>query len=226
MPLLDLETYSPIAMAFYCGAGLVWFAIYALVIRNSWITGFAPVPAFGITAFLAHEINWALFFPDDTGALFFWGSKAYAIFSAYILFLVLRQSEAYFSSAVLKRYAFQLIVASLISWLVRLYFLMPAIDDGAHMTTAVIVLVVFSVSYISLLVTQFHKHGGKTIRRMPLVLGLLKLIAASGMAVYVFVQLPDVHWVQVLNCLVILLDGFYIYLIFQLRRLYPLENTT
>ncbi len=218
MPLLNFETYSTTALALYCCAGAIWIAIYIIVIRNILKFHFAPVPALGMSAFLAHEIQWGYVFPGDTGLLFYWGAKAYSLLSAFILFHVLRRSREYFGAPELQAHSFALISGSFFAWLVLLYYLMPVIDSGARFASAALVQLVFSISMIPLLLGQFRQRGTEATARMSYPVAWLKLAAAIGQVSFVLLHQPEKTWLQVLYALIIVVDCYYIYLFTSLRR--------
>ncbi len=218
MDLLNLNDYSIPEMALLCSAGLLWIAIYVVVIQKAHKFNFAPVPALGIASFLAQEILWGYRFSGDTGLLFYWGAKVYALLSGYILFRVLRQSHEYFSTPEFKARARTLTVFTFVAWVALLYFLIPAIDDGAGMTSAAIVHIVFAISFIPLLLKQFTDHGVHASQRMSYAIAWMKFLAGILIGVFALLHLPEQHWVHVLYGLIAIVDGYYIYLFTTLRR--------
>lgn len=77
MPLLNLQDYTGPQLAFYATGAYLWVVAYLIYIRNGFKYRMVEMPAFAACSNIGWEVNWALLFTSDLGALSVWAHKAW-----------------------------------------------------------------------------------------------------------------------------------------------------
>ena len=75
MPLLNLQDYTGPQLAFYATGAYLWVVAYLVYIRNGFKYRVVEMPAFAACSNIGWEVNWALFFTSDLGALSVWRTR-------------------------------------------------------------------------------------------------------------------------------------------------------
>lgn len=89
MPLLNLQDYTGPQLAFYATGAYLWVVAYLIYIRNGFKYRMVEMPAFAACSNIGWEVNWALLFTSDLGALSVWAHKAWLGLDVIIFSVVL-----------------------------------------------------------------------------------------------------------------------------------------
>jgi hypothetical protein len=224
--LINLVDYTLLELALYgCGA-VPWVAFYVLIIRSAHQRAYVGLPALGIWAYMSWELLWGFFFKTDMGELFSWGLKVYLPMSAYIGWLTLRHGAQQFSSATLRR-SFPLAAFLTLAVFTGFFCVfIPTVDDAGGISSAHILNLFMSVSYLPFLMNLYKSEGARGLEKLPAVSGWLKLLGVCGTTAFCMVHLPERKWVHAIGLVCITLDLVYLGLYYRLKSGMTLRPST
>jgi hypothetical protein len=209
--LLNLSVYSPLEYALYSMGGMLWVIVYLLIFFQARKTQFVGVPALGMWAYLSWEILWGFVYTTDLGSLFVWGLKGYMPLNACICWLIVRYGYRQFQSELFHRYQVLAYGFALGAWTAFLYFFIPAVDDGAGITSAYILNAIMSATYLPLLLRLYEQGGKAQLNKLSFPVAWLKMLATVCNFAFCLLHLPERRWMHVVCLVTLLLDVAYCY---------------
>jgi hypothetical protein len=215
--LLNFQVYTPLEYVLYGASGLCWVIFYLTVLVQARRREFVGAPAFAMWAYLSWEILWGFVYTPDLGPAFAWGLKGYVPMSAYICWLTLRYGHKQYAEGPIQRFLKPGFVFTLAAWLAFLYFFIPQYDDRAGITTAHLLILVMSVSFLSLLLRLYEREGAQGLEKLSYPMAWCKLLALLFTTAFSVVHLPERKWLHVIGGVTLCLDVFYCYTFARLR---------
>src|SRR5438309_12132870 len=91
--VLNLHDYTGLQLAFYATGAYLWVVAYLIYIRNGFKYRIVEMPAFAACSNVGWEINYALIFTSNLGALSVYAHKAWLALDLVIFYLVLRYAH-------------------------------------------------------------------------------------------------------------------------------------
>ena len=212
MELLNLHAYTPVQLAFYATGAYLWVVAYLIYIRNGLRYRVVEMPAFAACGNIGWELNWALFFTTDLGALCVWAHRAWFFFDLAIFYCVLRYAHHQTETLYLKRYWVPLcLFVFLCSVAFYGTFVLQGLDVGSTIQSAYICQLPISFLYIPLLLRQRSLVG------WSMAAGWCRTLGTGLIGVFAFMRYPDYPFLLTMAVISTAVDFFYLYL-FALRR--------
>ena len=214
MNLLNLHDYTAAQLALYSIGAYLWVVAYVIYVRNGFKYRVVEMPAFAAAGNIGWELNWALFFTTDLGALCVYAHKAWFFIDLAIFFLVLRYGWKQTDIPLLKKYWIPVCLFLFVSSAVFYgTFTKQGFDVGSTIQSAYICQLPISLLYIPLMLSRTSLVGYSTWTAWTRTLG------TGFIGVFAFMRYPDHPWLLSMAVISTLVDFLYIYLFTQRRRL-------
>lgn len=220
MDLVNLDTYKPIALISYGSCAAIWLGIYLYLLFRVRKTGFSEVPIIAFAGFIGWEVLWGYVFRTDMGTLAFYGLKVFAPLSIYIGWEVYRSGHKQLFTRTVQKQVPLLFGFSLAAWTAMLYYLIPAIDDGAGLTTATVLTMIYSAFALHLLLKIFEHEGAAGLSKLSFGVGCARVVAnmCGGMFCYLhLLHVGDRRWLLVVAVATTAMDVAYVFIFQKLR---------
>ncbi len=213
MPLLNLQDYTGPQLAFYATGAYLWVVAYLIYIRNGFKYRVVEMPAFAVCSNIGWEVNWALFFTSDLGALSVWAHKAWLGLDVIIFYLVLRYAHKQTDIPLLRRYWVPLCLA-LFACAAVFYgtFVQQGLDVRSTIQSAYICQLPISFLYIPLMLRQHSLVGWSLWTAWTRTLG------TGLIGVFAFMRYPDQPFLLAMAVISTAVDFLYICLFTTRRR--------
>lgn len=212
MPLLNLQDYTGPQIAFYATGAYLWVVAYLVYIRNGFKYRVVEMPAFAACSNIGWEVNWALFFTSDLGALSVWAHKAWLGLDVIIFYLVLRYAHKQTDVPLLRRYWVPLCLA-LFACAAVFYgtFVQQGLDVRSTIQSAYVCQLPISFLYIPLMLRQQSLVGWSLWTAWSRTLG-------TGLIGIAFMRYPDQPFLLAMAVISTAVDFLYICLFTTRRR--------
>jgi hypothetical protein len=218
MDLINLNAYTPAALMAYGCCASVWLGIYLYLLWRVRKYQFSEMPIIPLCGFIAWEVLWGYVFQTNMGGLAIWGLRVFAPLSLYIGWEVYRCGHKQFFTRTVKQQVPLVMGFTLASWMAVLYFLIPALDDGAGITTATLLTMTYSAFAVHLLLKLFEHEGARGLDRLSYGVGWARVAANIAGGTFCLLQLPERRWLLVVCVVTSMLDGAYVFIFQRLRR--------
>ena len=220
MDIVNLNTYTPISLISYGSCAAIWLGIYLYLLYRVRKTGFAEVPLIAFSGFIAWEVLWGYVFRSDMGTLALYGLKVFAPLSVYIGWEVFRAGHKQFFTRTVQKQVPLLLGFTLVSWMALLYYLIPAIDDPAGLTTATVLTMIYSAFALHLLLKVFEHEGAAGLRKLSFGVGCARVVANMCGGTFCYLHLLSVgdrRWLLVVAAATTAMDLAYVFIFQKLR---------
>jgi hypothetical protein len=220
MDLINLNIYAPIALISYGSCAAIWFGIYLYLLYRVRKTKFSEVPIIAFSGFIAWEVLWGYHFRTDMGALAFYGLKVFAPVSIYIGWEVFRSGHQQLFTRTVQKQVPLLMGFSLVVWTTALYYFIPAVDDGAGLTTATLLTMIYSAFALHLMLKLFEHEGAAGLSKLSFGVGCARVVAniCGGTFCYLhLLHVGDRRWLLVLAAATTAMDVAYVFIFQKLR---------
>ena len=213
MSLLNLHDYTGAQIALYSTGAYLWVVAYLIYVRNGFKYRVVEMPAFAAAGNIGWELNWALFFTTDLGALCVYAHKAWFFIDVVIFFLVLKYGYKQTDIPLLQRYWVP-VCLFVFACAAAFYgsFVKQGFDVGSTIQSAYVCQLPISFLYIPLMLRQKSLVGYSTWTAWTRTLG------TGFIGVFAFMRYPDHPWLLSMAVISTLVDFIYIYLLTQRRR--------
>jgi len=211
--LLNLQDYTGPQLAFYATGAYLWVVAYLIYIRNGFKYRVVEMAAFAACSNIGWEVNWALLFTSDLGALSVWAHKAWLGLDVIIFYLVLRYAHKQTDIPLLRRYWVPTCLAVLACAAV-LYgtFVQQGLDVRSTIQSAYICQLPISFLYIPLMLRQ------KSLVGWSLWTAWTRTLGTGLIGVFAFMRYPDQPFLLAMAVISTAVDFLYIYLFTTRRR--------
>ena len=214
---VNLAKYTPLELVFFSIGGFFWVVCYAEVLRNIRRYGVIEIPAGAVVANMAWETTWAILFVTDLGAGFVWGYRTWFVLDLFIFYYLWKSGAKHVTNPALVRIARPAIIVGYLSWLAMLYlFVLDGHDTPNGLTTGFIVTLMMSALYVR------GEVRGVNPDQFSALAAWSKLLGNGGASVFVFMAMPDLHFLQSVCVLTFILDVAYLVIFY--RRIKPLRT--
>lgn len=213
MAFLNLTDYTALQLAFYATGAYLWVVAYLIYIRNGFKYRVVEMPAFAACGNVGWEINYALLFTSNLGALSVWAHKAWLALDLVIFYLVLRYAQQQTDIPLLKRYWVPLCLG--VTTLAGVFygtFIQQGLDVGSTIQSAYICQMPISFLYIPLMLRQQSLVGWSLWTAWTRTLG------TGLIGVFAFLRYPDMPFLLAMAVIATGVDFIYIWLFTQRRR--------
>lgn len=196
-----------------------WAGAYIILIVQGFKTKTIGIPVVGVIGNISWELLFSTVFSDilDYGWVVTYGVKIWLIFDFLILYLVIRYGMKQFKSPMLAKQYYPIIAFFAITWLAGIYiFVQSGYDNSLGGHSAIILN--FTESVLFLLYIMQHT---KDVNHLSNWVAFLKWI---GTACYVattiiwFKYHPTDKFVWVFGALTFLVDAYYFFLLYKLKK--------
>jgi hypothetical protein len=216
-PLLNLTAYTPLEIALVAIGGAWWVLFYSLVIVNTYRHKFVGMPIFALGGFIAWEILYGWVIRPDVGLIYVIGMKVYLPMSGFVAWLTTRHGHDQLFSSLMRKTLTPTLLFSIAAWTVLLYYYIPLFDDGAGMTTAHILIIITSSTFIPMALNLYEREGPEGLRKLSALGGWSKMLGNIFMMGFSFTHLPERRWVHIMGMIALCLDVTYLVLLYRLR---------
>lgn len=145
---------TPALVAFGLGC-LFWLVAYAGILDMVRRSQFVQIPAAAVVANVSWELLWSFVYTADTGRLFVWGYRGWVLLDFFIVYCLFRYGASQVINPELRRYFAPAVAFGIVSWTVSLYyFVANGYDMSMGATSAYIINVMMSATYLVLLYTH------------------------------------------------------------------------
>ncbi|MBC7889087.1 MAG: hypothetical protein H7Z13_14525 [Ferruginibacter sp.] len=216
-PWLNLKDYTPAEHIFFGTGCFLWIVVYYYTIRNIKKKQFIEVPFITVCGNIAWEFLWSWIFITNMGSLFVWGYRIWFFLDCFIVYGLFRYGYKQISIPALSKKSVPLIIFSVLSWGVMLYFYIKNYDApiskmGAY--SGFILNILISGLYI----TQFLRLNSPNLFSLPIA--WCKGVGTLLISVFCFLHFSD--WFLLSMCILnALLDGLYIYIFLNYKTTTP-----
>jgi len=211
--LLNLQDYTGPQLAFYATGAYLWVIAYVIYIRNGFKYRVVEMPAFAACGNVGWEINYALIFTSNLGALSVYAHKAWLALDLVIFYLVLRYAHKQTDVPFLKKHWVVICLAVLVSAGVFYgTFIQQGLDVGSTIQSAYICQMPISFLYIPLMLRQESLVGWSLWTAWTRTLG------TGLIGVFAFMRYPDKPFLLSMAVIATGVDFIYIWLFTRRRK--------
>jgi hypothetical protein len=211
--LFNLHDYTAPQLALYATGAYLWVVAYIIYIRNGFKYQTVEMPVFAACGNIGWELNWALFFVTDLGALCVWAHRAWFLLDLVIFYLVIKYAHKQTDLPLLKRF-WTPICLFLMAGSALFYgtFVKQGLDVGSTIQSAYICQLPISFLYITLVLKSKDLTGWSTWAAWTRTLG------TGLIGVFAFMRYPDHPFLLTMAVISTGVDFVYIYLLADRRR--------
>ena len=212
---VNLVKYTPLELIFFSIGGAFWVVCYVVVLRNIRRFGVIEIPAGAVVANMAWETTWAILYRTDLGPAFVWGYRTWFLLDVFIFYNLLMHGAKHVRNPVIARYMKPAVIFGYLSWLAMLYFFVGGGHDTPNgLTSGFIVTLMMSALYVR------GEVQGVNPSQFSALAAWSKLIGNGGASVFVFMAMPELHFLQSVCVITAILDVAYLVIFY--RRIRPL----
>ena len=203
--LINLQGYTPFAMALNLAATSCWIFAYILIVRNGYKNKFIDYPFFGAAGSLAWETLWSFVFKVDMGILVDIGVKAWFAIDLVIFIGLVKYGSKQTSLPEIKRHYHPILFAALFGWGAAFYaFVTQGFDTPVGGRSALMLNLTFAICWL----LQLWHNKNKT-HFMSLWVALAKWWGTAFFVLFVILYTPDDRVSIVLGSLCFIVDLIY-----------------
>ncbi|MCG8592288.1 MAG: hypothetical protein MJE66_23590 [Proteobacteria bacterium] len=213
-PEAAATTYTNWELFWYLGGFLLWGAAYVVILFKIHKFKYVEIPAFAVCGNITWEFLWGFYWKVEMfGQTLQWFYRLGALLDVVILIALFCYGAKQVTTPEIKRYFAPFVVASLVGWTAfYLGFVGQGYDLPLGSNSAYVVNVVMSILY-TLLVLRAND-----VAPFSYSIGWLKGVGTAMVTVFVFLNYPDNHFVQIMGVMAGLLDGLYLYVLWTRKR--------
>lgn len=212
--LVNTRDYSTTELILFAVGCYMWVIVYALYIKEIRQKRCIGMPVFAACSNFAWEIVWGVIPPStDMGPLLVWAYRAWFFLDLYIIAGVYRYGSAQIDTPVLLKYFKPMVIATVIAMTILYYFFKSeGYDTSIGATSAYIAQMFISVLYWLLLVRQQQYVW------QSLPISWLRSIGTGLNTVFLILHYPNMHFLQSLGIMALIVDSVYIVTFIRRRR--------
>jgi len=208
----NTSSFSTPGLIFNCIGCVFWVIAYIALVRTMVTKKFVEMPFFIAAGNLAWEFVWSTTYFPDSGILFAIQYQGAFILDCFIFYYVLKYGANYIKIPELKKHFKTVCVLSLIGWIFLNYFFVKnGFDTSIGANSGYILNIIISIMYPINMLQTGAQHFSKTV-------AWCKMLGTGLITVSLFFFYPENQFVQTLGILVLLLDCFYIYLLYLFQK--------
>ncbi|MFI5310865.1 MAG: hypothetical protein ACHQQ3_06500 [Gemmatimonadales bacterium] len=213
MNLLNLHDYTPTQLALYSTGAYLWVVAYIIYVRNGFKYKVVEMPAFAAAGNIGWELNWALFFTTDLGALCVYAHKAWFFIDVAIFFLVLKYGYKQTDVPWLTKH--WIAACSFVAVCAAFFYgtmVKQGFDVGSTIQSAYVCQLPISFLYIPLMLKQ------KSLVGYSMWTAWTRTLGTGFIGVFAFMRYPDHPWLLSMAVISTVVDFIYIWLFARRRR--------
>ncbi|SDM08174.1 hypothetical protein SAMN05421823_110105 [Catalinimonas alkaloidigena] len=219
-PWINFTDYAPLGLLFNGVGCLFWVVSYTALVWSIRQKKFVEMPAYVACANIAWEFVWSVFFHPDSGLLYSLSYQAAFLLDCFIFYSLLRYGTKQVITAGFRRYFTAFCLANLVFWIGFSYFYRSeGYDTAIGANSGYLINVILSAQCLLLLAKTAEAH------LFSWTVGWSKMLGTGLITVSMFIFYPDNHFVQFLGITCLLLDNFYLYVLWRKRQAYSLLHT-
>jgi hypothetical protein len=211
--LFNLTEFTPTQHAFYVASTVLWVLAYAQVARDAFRYRWLALPAAAVVANLGWEIVFSTVVTTRLGQFYVWGARAWLLFDAVLLALLLRLGPRQVRTHLVARNFTVVVLAGIALWSAGVFAFVREFHDVIGGFTGYIL----NIQMSALFLVDLANHP--TQRAYSVSVGVLRML---GTVVILFAELvapaPSL-FVLVLGHITLGLDLTYIALLARRDRL-------
>jgi hypothetical protein len=220
--LVNTRDYTTLELILFGVGCYMWVIVYALYIREIHQRKCIGMPVFAACSNFAWEIVWGVIPPStDMGPLLVWAYRAWFLLDLYIIYGVYRYGTAQIASpGLLKHFKPAVVVTVAGMTLLYYFFKSEGYDTSIGATSAYIAQMFISVLYLILLL----RHQRHVWQSLPIT--WLRMIGTGLNTIFLFLHYPEMHFLQALGVMALIIDNAYIVIFIRQRKLTPVHDAS
>jgi len=189
-----------------------WVIAYAAIVHTMIKKKFVEMPFFIAAGNIAWEFVWAFIYHPDTGIAFAVQYIAAFFLDCFIFYYVLKYGANYIKMPEIKKNFKTICIVSLAGWLVlNYYFVHDGFDTAIGANSGYLLNIIISIMYPIVMIQTGAQYFSK-------IVAWSKMIGTGLITVSLFFFYPENRFVQSLGAIVLLLDCYYIYLLYLFQK--------
>jgi hypothetical protein len=174
---------------------------------------FVEMPFFIAAGNITWEFVWSFIYFPDTGKIFALQYQAAFALDCVIFYYVFTYGAAYIKMPEMKRNFKAICIFSLIGWgVLNYFFVADGYDTAIGATSGCILNLVISVMYPIVMIQTGAQY-------FSTIVAWCKMLGTGLITVSLFFFYPKNHFVQSLGVIILLLDCYYIYLLYLFKKM-------
>jgi len=214
--LFNLKDYTVTQHLLFAIGAFLWVVAYIKLIFRFNKIQFIEIPLIAICANFSWEFLWGFVFETNMGEFYQWGYRIWFFLDIFIVYALFKYGKNQFTLPQLKNKTIPFILFGMATWMAFLYFFIKEFDlEMTHMGafSGYILNTMMSALYPILILKL-----GKANLFSPLV-AWSKGIGTFLISIFCFLKFPEYGWLLVMCVITTLLDGWYIYVVHQNKRI-------
>jgi hypothetical protein len=204
--------YSIPELALVLAGTLFWIAAYYIIIRNAFRNKYVEMPVVAGAANVAWEFTWGFLLTTDLGLVFVWGLRIWFLMDLLILYSLLKWGVRQYRDKLFIGNFRTITLLQVLIWVpTYIYFYRGGYDTAMGATSAYVICVLMAVLYVTSFAGTSYKNYYS-----PRV-AWFKWLGNTPMMVYVFLQYPQMYFLQIMAAVVFVFDVWYIALVMRHR---------
>jgi len=191
---------------------LFWVVTYAVMVKDILKNKFIEMPFFIAAGNLAWEFVWSVFYHPDTGALYALSYQGAFLLDVFIFYHLIKNGSSQVVLPELKKNFKLICFSALILWLPLNYFFVEnGFDTSIGANSGYILNLFISILYPLLLLRTSASN-------FSTIIAWCKMLGTGFITVSMFLIYPNNYFVQTLGIACLILDNFYIYILYQKQK--------
>ncbi len=209
---INTRDFSTTGLIFNGVGCAFWVIAYAAIVRTMIKNKFVEMPFFIAAGNLAWEFIWSTTYFPDTGILFAIQYQGAFLLDCFIFYYVLKHGAEHIKMPEIKKHFKAICLVCLIAWIpVNYFFVKNGFDTSIGANSGFILNIIISVLYPVVMIQTGAQWFSKTV-------AWSKMLGTGLITVSLFFFYPENQFVQTLGIIVLVLDCFYIYLLYLFQK--------